>query len=415
MIRIEEMQVAKTRKKQYVNNISIPKEVVVEILRRVPCEELFETIKKVCMQWCSIIYSGSFAYSHVECRILKSSSFFSQYEAVVFYQIDNTRSISVSALEWQSRPFPNYPNEDLETKYMFTIDDVLQFQVPRMITVNSVNGFVCFWSRNARVHVLNPLTEEHFTTPPYTYEIRSVTPPCLAAIGFGFCQLSYEYKVVVLQEDGEGFEIKPLVFTVGTDRSWRSLKAIPDIKFGTRFEKGVYVNGVLYWYMDSCTRPRCGSNEIITSLICFNVSKEEVVTTMVPAELDIREGYESRIAQKGGNLCLVSLSYGPICSLLIKVYIADTSTDLSSFSSWKNEFNVTAPNMAYNISIKNAWSVSIVTDDMLVIRRMFTVDHLIFIDVPTGMMLSSYCLYTSVGFIPYVPSLVSLSHRPRHF
>ncbi|KAK4709383.1 hypothetical protein R3W88_030308 [Solanum pinnatisectum] len=349
------MQVSKTTKKQHVN-ISIPKEVVVEILQRVPCKDLFETLKKVCMQWCSIIYSGSFAYSHVECRILKSSSSFSQLEAVVIVSIDGTRSVTVSALEWHNS-FPNYPYENWETKYMYTLDiDVLDF--PQVITVNSVNGFVCFWSCNARLHVFNPLTEEYFTTPPYTYENRF---------------LSYEYNVVVLHADEglESVEIKPLVFTVGTDRSWRSLKAIPDRKFYTRHEKGVHVKGVLYWYMDSCTLPRW--SKIITSLICFNVYKEEVVTTMVPAELDSLEGggrYVSRIAEKGGNLCLVNISYGPICSLLIKVYIADTSTDLSSFNSWKNEFNVTVPNMAYNINIKNLWFVSIVTDDMLVIQIM---------------------------------------------
>ncbi|KAG5578305.1 hypothetical protein H5410_058439 [Solanum commersonii] len=406
------MQVSKTTKKQHVN-ISIPKEVVVEILQRVPCKDLFETLKKVCMQWCSIIYSGSFAYSHVECRILKSSSSFSQLEAVVIVSIDGTRSVTVSGLEWHNS-LPNYSDENWETKYMYTLDiNVLDFP-PQVITVNSVNGFVCFWSCNACLHVCNPLTEEYFTTPPYTYENRFV-PLCLAAVGFGFCQLSYEYKVVVLHEDGEGFEsveIKPLVFTVGTDRSWRSLKAIPDTKFYTRHEKGVHVKGVLYWYMESCTLPSCRS-KIIKSLICFDVSKEEVVTIMVPAELDSLEGggrYVSRIAEKGGNLCLVNISYGPICSLLMKVYIADTSTDLSSFNSWKNEFNVTIPNMAYNISIMNSWFVSIVTDVMLVIQIMSESE--IFIDVATGMLLSARILYGSASFIPYVPSLVSLFHRP---
>lgn len=242
------MLISKTTKKQHVN-IFIPKEVVVEILQRVPCKDLCETLKKVCMQWCSIIYSGSFAYSHVECGILKSSSF-SQLEAVVIEMTNDGRSITVSALEWHSSS-----DENWETKFMYTLDDV--FDHPRiMITVNSVNGFVCFWSCNARLHVCNPLTEEYFTTPSYTYENNISVPLRLVAVGFGFCQLSYEYKVVVLHEDGEGFEsveIKPLVFTVGTDRSWRSLKAIRDRKFHSRHEKGANVKGVIYWYMESLT------------------------------------------------------------------------------------------------------------------------------------------------------------------
>ncbi|KAG5578297.1 hypothetical protein H5410_058431 [Solanum commersonii] len=103
---------------------------------------------------------------------------------------------------------------------------------------------------------------------------------------------------------------------------------------------------------------------------------------MVPAELDsLEEGnrYVTRIVEKGGNLCLVNISYGPIFSLLIK-----------------NELNVTVPNMAYNINMTECESV-------------------IFIDVPTGMLLSVFPLSSSVIVIPYVPSLVSIFHRLHHF
>ncbi|KAG5578304.1 hypothetical protein H5410_058438 [Solanum commersonii] len=197
------------------------------------------------MQWCSIIYSGSFAYSHVECGILKSSSSsFSQLEAVVIEMTNDGRSITVSALEWHSSS-----DENWETKFMYTLDDV--FDHPRiMITVNSVNGFVCFWSSDARLHVCNHLTEEYFTTPSYTYENNIFVPLRLAAVGFGFCQLSYEYMVIVLHEyidaGFEYVETKPLVFTVGTDRSWRSLKAIRDRRFHSRHEKDASVKGVIY-------------------------------------------------------------------------------------------------------------------------------------------------------------------------
>lgn len=189
------MQISKTtkgkKKKQHV--ISIPKEVVVEILRRVPCQDLCETLKKVCMQWCSIIYSGSFAYSRVERGILKSSSSLKQLEAVVISRTDDQRSVTVSALEWHS--FPNYPSqeheEDWKTEYMYTVYNVLDRTGTVgdmiMIRANSVNGFVCFWSSDARLHVCNPITKECFTTPPYTtYSIHNSIIQ-LAAIGFGFC------------------------------------------------------------------------------------------------------------------------------------------------------------------------------------------------------------------------------------
>ncbi|XP_055835286.1 putative F-box protein At1g32420 [Solanum dulcamara] len=396
-------------KKQRVN-ISIPKEVVVEILRRVPCQDLCETLKKVCMQWCSIIYSGSFAYSHVERGILKSSSSFSQLEAVLIDKTYDTRSVTVSALEWHSS-FPNYPHQEHEEEWEITYMYRLYYElnhITHMMTVNSVNGLVCFWSSNARVYVFNPMTKEYFATSPYTYEI-SFLSPCIAAVGFGFCQLSYEYKVIVFRDDSAGLmeygEMKPLVFTVGIDRSWRSLNKIPDRKFLSRIEKGTHVKGVLYWYT-------LQDSKRIKSLLCFDVSKEEVFTTMVPAELNsLEEGGRSitRIAEKGGNLCLINISYGPIYSLLIKVYIAHTSTDLSSLNSWKKEFNVTVPNMAYQINM-TWWFISIFTDDMLVID--IKGESEIVIDVATGMLLSELPRYGSGIVIHYVPSLVSLYNRP---
>lgn len=132
------MEMSKTKKKRHVN-ISIPHEVVVKILQRVPCQDF-----KVCMQWCSIIYSGSFAYSHVERGILKSSSSFSQ---VVLDKNFDTNSVTVSALDWNSS-FPNYPHqepeENWETTYMFTLDDDLT-------DIISVNGFVSYNLRFLRL------------------------------------------------------------------------------------------------------------------------------------------------------------------------------------------------------------------------------------------------------------------------
>lgn len=159
-------KITKGKKKQHV--ISIPKEIVVEILQRVPCLDLYETLKKVCMHWCSIIYSGSFAYSHIERRILKSSSSFSQLEAVVITRTDDTRSVTVSVLDWHS--FPSYPLEYYwYTEHLYTFEDALVTVLRGLETytmrVNSVNGFVCFWSSDGRIHVCNPITAEYVTTP----------------------------------------------------------------------------------------------------------------------------------------------------------------------------------------------------------------------------------------------------------
>ncbi|KAF3616122.1 putative L-type lectin-domain containing receptor kinase S.4-like [Capsicum annuum] len=201
------MHISKTtfngKKKQHHVNICIPKEVV-EILQRVPCQDLYQTSKKVCMLWCSIIYSES--------------------------------------------------------------DD-------------------------ACLHVCNPITKEYFTTPPYSYDTY-IPSFQFAAVGFGFCELSYEYK--------------------------RSLKAIPDVQIISEMKTGAHVKGVLYWCKKSYT------DELdCQRLICFDMTKEEFDMIMILDEIDGGQGggqYATSIAEKGGNLCLINGDriQASICSSVLK-------------------------------------------------------------------------------------------------
>ncbi|PHU03985.1 hypothetical protein BC332_29236 [Capsicum chinense] len=307
------MQMSKTtsngKKKQHVN-ISIPKEVVAEILQRVPGQDLLETLKKVCMQWCSIIYSGRFAYSHIECGILKSSSSFSQLEAVIISKTDDRSSFIVSALEWYS--FPTCELGEYER----------------------------YWKTKYIYMGCNPITKEYFKTPPYSYTTyMAPVHHQLVAVGFGFCHLSYEYKLVVLHEDAVEYgETKSFVLTSQASYLWRSLKAIPDTKFISRGQTGAHVKGVLYWYLESCT-PKDWP-QTIKRLVCFDLTTEEFDMIMVPAEIDSGvQGlqYVITIAEKGGNLCLINISHVYFCSLLIQVYVAahSAAADLSSINSWK--------------------------------------------------------------------------------
>ncbi|KAF3617590.1 hypothetical protein FXO37_34574 [Capsicum annuum] len=406
---------SKGKKKQHVN-ICIPKEVVAEILQRVPGQDLLETLKKVCMQWCSIIYSGRFAYSHIERGILKSS--FSQLEAVIISMTDDRSSFIVSALEWHSFPTRELGEHERywKAKYIYMVNNVFLHRISYMMRVNSVYGFVCFWSDDACLHVCNPITKEYLTTPPYSYTNTYMAPVHhqLVAVGFGFCHLSYEYKLVVLHEDAVEYgETKPFVLTCRAGCLWRSLKAIPDTKFISRGQTGAHVKGVLYWYLESCT-PKDWP-QTIKRLVCFDLTTEEFDMIMVPAEIDGGvQGlqYVISITEKGGNLCLINISHVYFCSLLIQVYVAahSAAADLSSINSWKKEFTVTVPNMAYNININHLF-VLVVTDDMLVIQlsdgKTFG-----FINVATGMLLTGLRLNLSTIVIPYVPSLVSFAHIP---
>ncbi|XP_075100672.1 uncharacterized protein LOC142176579 [Nicotiana tabacum] len=408
------MQISKRRKgKKRQHVIPISKEIVIEILRRVPCQDLTENLKKVCMEWCSIIYSGSFAYSQIEHRILKSSSSFSQMEAVVITLADDQHSqVIVSSLEWHSNQ--NHSFQDLKTKDLYTTKDVLvQTWLPmprrRIMRVNPVNGFVCFWSTtdHSRFHIFNPVTKEHVTTPTNTYLGKNMNDDP-SAVGLGICPLSYEYKVVVLDNTESG-KIKPSIFTIGKDYLWRSLKEIPH-HILAEVQTVAYVKGVLYWYTKTCTSAHyLTTYQIKTTktLICFDVTKEEF--DMIVVSFESLKKQVISIAEKGGRLCLVIINYGPICSLLIEVYVAHNINDLSSLNSWKKELTVTAPSIAYNLELEFV-HIIIVTDEILVIQ--LDERGVGFFDVATGKLLGLYYVPFQGTAIPYVPSLVALRHRP---
>ncbi|KAM3307218.1 hypothetical protein P3S67_008961 [Capsicum chacoense] len=401
--------------KKSQDDISIPKEVVIEMLCRVPGHDLSEKLKMVCMQWCSIIYSGRFAYSHIEQR--KKSSSFSQLEAVVVsFHGNDQRSVRVSSLEWHGTYNKNHHHfQDWKAKDLCTANNVIlgwTIQPPRMMRVNSVNGFVCFWndSDQARYHVLNPVTKDYVITPPNPYLGTSITGEqgTPAAVGFGFCSLSYEYKVVVL-DDSYRKDIKPSVFTIGTDHSWRPLKEIP---YSDISETVVCVKGIIYWYAKvTCTPDRNSARKREKkTLICFDVTKEEFDVIVVPIE--IPKHSVTSVAEKGGRLCLVTISRGPICSLLINVYVAcnNTADDLSSLNSWKKEVTVAAPSIGYSLDLEEYVYAVSVTDEIVAILLDEDGSDYAFFDVVGGKLLGLFSTRQAT-LIPYMSSLVAFRHR----
>ncbi|XP_070003858.1 uncharacterized protein [Nicotiana sylvestris] len=230
-----------------------------------------------------------------------------------------------------------------------------------------------------------------------------------SAVGLGICPLWYEYKVVVL-DNAEFGVIKPSIFTIGKDYLWRSLKDIPYHTLA-QVQTVAYVKGVLYWYTKTCTSAHyLTTYQIKTTktLICFDVTKEEFDMIVVPFE-SLKEQVIS-IAEKGGTLCLVIISCGPICSLMVEVYVARNMNDLSSLNSWNKELTVTAPSIAYNLELEEFVHIIIVTDEILVIQ--LEERDVVFFDVATGKLLGLYSVPFHATAIPYVPSLVALRHRP---
>lgn len=174
----------------------------------------------------------------------------------------------------------------------------------------------------------------------------------------------------------------------------------------------VFVKGILYWYAETCTSTAVRSihRRTTKTLLCSDVTKEEFDMIVVP--IDISEHSATNVVEKGEKLWLVTISCGPICSLMINVYVAHNNIDddLSNLNSWKKEFTVTAPSIAYNLRLYNAYTV-IVTDEIVVIQIGNNMSAYGFFHVATGKLLGLFSP-THATLIPYMSSLVAFRHRP---
>ncbi|XP_059298264.1 putative F-box protein At1g32420 [Lycium ferocissimum] len=414
------MNISKRKKKkedhdeeQHIISCNIPDDMVIEILRRVPCQDLLENLTLVCKKWYTIINNGSFAYSHLEHTIKKSISF-SQLKALVISTSDG-KSVTVSSLEWNNnfkdQPFGNLRSKPID---LFTIEYVSGTGIYQMLfqKANCLNGFVCFWSgHHARFHIYNSMTMEYITTPPNPYwrqDTRTIT-------GLGFCPISYEYKVVVVQRQFQFGKppskqgVNGSISTVnGYDQSWRSLKWNHS-SLGPDGWSTACVNGILYWCTKSIHHDphHHKVKSDTTTLVAFDVAKEEFDLIEVPIE-SLEDNVS--IEEKAGKICLVTKT---MClnfsSILFKGYIAHNNDDLGSLNSWMLEFSVTIYDHIYD-GIEGVCHM-IFTNEILIVDAGETMS---FFDVETGKLLNEFQrsgLQASM-LIPYVPSLVALHHYP---
>lgn len=78
---------------------------------------------------------------------------------------------------------------------------------------SSINGVICLIGVED-VHVCNPITSEFVTLPLCHHTFRM-----FYGIGFGYCPLTNQYKVIKLLKDLDG-TVKTAVITAGSGNSW---------------------------------------------------------------------------------------------------------------------------------------------------------------------------------------------------
>lgn len=164
----------------------------------------------------------------------------------------------------------------------------------------SINGLICLTDVK-NFYVCNPTTEEFVTLPVYP-PAPVTSRRCVYQIGFGYCPVTNQYKVLNIFQDFYEQEpvsmVKTAVITLGSsNNSWRILEnPPPDYYYNLR--DNVYLNGTIYWlvfYDDRCRQ--------LLDITAFDVRDETFRFISQPQGLLYDN--KSNLAEHEGRLCFI--------------------------------------------------------------------------------------------------------------
>ncbi|OVA07090.1 F-box associated domain [Macleaya cordata] len=160
--------------------------------------------------------------------------------------------------------------------------------------VSYCNGLVCLSlvvSHRRLIKIVNPSRRQTLITYPPIKLVQSIK-----GHGFGFDSLTKEYKVVCIVKELEC----PLVYTLGTNSSWREITDPYPLSIPIRNRKyaksAVSCNGALYW--------RCDNPLLMLS---FDLHDEKFQYIEVPVECDWTEHIWVHYLEYKGYLCFARL------------------------------------------------------------------------------------------------------------
>ena len=262
---------------------SLPYEIILCIFSLLPLDCVFR-LKCVCKAWSVLI--SDFGALHLK-RLRETS------RGIICL---NTHRISDNTISFQIRSlqigggFKTLITKEISRS---TINPIFF----RIGSIYSLNGLICL-SDGHDFHVCNPTTRE-FVTLPVCYPSPPDTWRNFKLIGFGYCPLTKQYKVLNIFQDNRGSgqgisELKAAIITVGHSNSWRIVDIPTSYAF---FDSTIYFNGTLYWMNNHSL----GKYLHITA---FDVSEETFQIISLPPKLE--DVYSSKcLAEYEGRLCLV--------------------------------------------------------------------------------------------------------------
>ncbi|CAH1440989.1 unnamed protein product [Lactuca virosa] len=240
----------------------LPSELIVKILSRLPSKSLLRC-RSVCKSWKSLISSPQFIQTHLN----------------KFNQL-NSRNIVRCCLQPENREAYTVHLDDqhltldtpIDFPFSLTRDDY-DYRNPFFTMIGCCNGVICLYNATTtrnEILLWNPSIRRKVTLTPPVQPYRNYNRDHIFVFGFGYCNISDDYKVVRLVCDGITFSDRPKVeiYTVKT-ATWKTIMFPQDSRFcrilGDRSH--VFLNGSVHWL--------AGDRDIsLSSILTLDISTE---------------------------------------------------------------------------------------------------------------------------------------------
>ncbi|XP_076891863.1 F-box/kelch-repeat protein At3g23880-like [Bidens hawaiensis] len=211
--------------------ITIPTEIIVEILLKLPTVNSLLRCKSVCKSWRSLISDPHFIKSHLAIstsnnnhyahhRLVFSTRWSTMLKSCTLYDLLYDSS-AASALNIDDFPFKHHRDT--------------------VAVVGSCNGLVCVAVEGYVLYIWNPSTRKSNRLPPSDYKKKLGYVP----YGFGYQESTDDYKVVELyREFNDKREIFVKIYSLKTG-NWKTIGVFPH-----RFSftcRGNFSNGAFHW------------------------------------------------------------------------------------------------------------------------------------------------------------------------
>ncbi|KAH0758476.1 hypothetical protein KY290_021969 [Solanum tuberosum] len=277
----------------------LPKDLVVDILLRLPVESLLR-FKCVCKHWYALIKSSSFIEKHFHhknncARLLVCNL------KVACEVLPIVRSVVFSLL-----PEEIVPGVTSEQKTLLQLPRITDFTcvagpVDRLFLVQKK-----FYGDDICLGLWNPATREFRSLPPAPIEIEAFFPNHDHQFGLGFDLLTQDFKVVWIRvfwdEPGQGANNRVYACVYSScNNSWKHLTPeFPPSSTLSAPLDATYINGVYYGLS-------MGLDDIYT-IHSFDMGSKQFGEMQVP---DIPSEHWGKLTLHGGSLAILTNAHWP--------------------------------------------------------------------------------------------------------